>query len=416
MIRVMRRVGSSLVLCAVMAVAYSAPAPAAKPAGKVRQIAPQQSSEPAIAHRPKRDEYLVVTWVSDPNADPSAGDAVTLESRRVSRSGAVVGEPVQVASFGQDTRPQETSLVHNPRRDEFLLAWRAATGPQGSPHAIYGQRLDAAGKPVGGRATLVRAEEPGQRPVTQCCGPPALALDGRGGYFVAWGTSAGFSDHAVAGRPVTAALKRGTARKLTTRQGSITSWAIAADPSGYLVASWIAGPESARGVYTDLVTRAGVRRRSTYRVHSPGGELRLARNSRTGRFALAWQEDRSIMDAEEPLRVQQLDASGRSLGPGSVVPPYKDFRRTIIESLAYNHAADEYLLGWGGVAHRTPTMVDARASLRSLRGDTARPFGPTSLTSDPFGPYTGTSTSAARWLVISAGLQGLRGQVYAPSG
>jgi hypothetical protein len=394
-----------------IAVALAAPADGARPVGKVRSIAPERSYEPVIAHRARRDEYLVVYARSDPDA----AEGVTLNSQRVSRSGGAVGRPVQVALLSPQAPPQGQALVYNPRRDEFLLVWRAATGPPNAPHEVYGQRLDAAGKPIGGRATLVRAAEPGLRPVTQCCMPPALAYDGRGGYFVAWGTAAGFTDHAVAGRPLNGALKRGTARKLTTRKGSITGYSIAADPSGYLLASWIGGPESAQGVYTDLVTRAGVRRRSTYRVHSPGGDVALARNSRTGRFALAWQEDRSIMDSEEPLRVQQLDASGRSLGPRSVVPPYKNYRRTTLEGLAYNHAANEYVLGWIGIDQRDPTRIDARSSLRSLAGGSAKPFGPVSLPAGLFGPFAGASTRAARWLVMSSSQTGLVGQIYAPN-
>jgi hypothetical protein len=411
MIRGMRRVGSSLVVCALMALALAAPADAARPVGKVRSIAPEGSYEPVIAHRAKRDEYLVVYGVTNPKVN----EGITLESQRVSRGGGRVGSPVQVALLSPQAPPQGHALVHNPRRDEFLLIWRAATGPNNAPHEVYGQRLDPAGRPIGGRATLVRASEPGLRPVTQCCAPPALAYDGRGGYFVAWGTAAGFTDHAVAGRPVNGALKRGTARKLTTRKGSITGWSLASDPSGYLLASWIGGPESAQGVYTDLVTRAGVRRRSTYRVHSPGGDVALARNTRTGRFALAWQEDRSIMDSEEPLRVQQLDASGRSLGPRSVVPPYKSYRRTTIEGLTYNHAADEYVLGWIGVDQRDPTTANARSALRSLTGTGAKPFGPVSVPAGLFGPFAGASTRAARWLVLSSTQTGLVGQIYAPN-
>jgi hypothetical protein len=393
------------------ALALAAPSPAARPVGKVRAIAPERSFGPVIAHRAKRDEYLVVYTLAD-----DATESYLLVAQRVSRSAGVVGSPVRIASSSPQVSPQGTSLVYNPRRDEFLVAWRAATGPNDAPHEIYGQRLSAAGKPMGKRATLVRAAEPGLRPVTRCCGPPALALDGRGGYFVAWGTAAGFTDHAVAGRPLNGALERGAARKLTTRKGSITGWSIAADPSGYLVASWIAAPESAQGVYTDLVTRSGVRRRATYKVHSPGGSVALARNSRSGRFALAWQEDRSIMDSEEPLRVQQLDASGRSLGPRSVVPPYKEYRRTTLEGLTYNRAADEYLLGWMGIDQRDPTTIDAHSSLRSLTGAAAKPFGPVSLPAGLFGPYVGASTSAARWLVMSSTQTGLVGQIYAPSG
>jgi hypothetical protein len=400
------------VVCALIAFGLAAPAEAARPVGKARSITPAQSYEPVIAHRAKRDEYLVVYALSDPDAN----QGITLNSQRVSRGGGAVGPPVQVALLSPQAPPQGQALVHNPRRDEFLLVWRAATGPPNAPHEVYGQRLDAAGKPLGGAQTLVRASEPGLRPVTQCCMPPGVAYDGRGGYFVAWATAAGFTDHAVAGRPVNGALKRGSARKLTTRKGSITGFSVAVDPSGYLVASWIASPASAQGVYTDLVTRAGVRRRGTYRVHSPGGDVALARNSRSGRFALAWQEDRSIMDSEEPLRVQQLDASGRSLGPRSVVPPYKAYRRTTLEGLSYNHAANEYVLGWIGIDQRDPTRVDARSSLRSLSGGSAKPFGPVSLPAGTFGPYAAASTRAARWLVLSASQSGLVGQIYAPSG
>lgn len=397
---------------ALTVLAAAAPAGAAKPVGKVREIAPELAHEPVIAHRAKRDEYLVAYTLQNPESRE-----VTLVSQRVSRSGTLVGPRVPVAQLSPDAPPQGLALEYNPRRDEYLVIWRAATAAGNAPHEIYGLLLNAAGKPVGSQATLVRASEPGLRPVTQAAGPPALAHDGRGGYFVAWATAAGFTDHAVAGRPVSRSLKRGTARKLTTRNGSITGYTIAADPSGYLVASWIGGPEGSQGLFTDLVDRAGTRRRPTFRVHSPGGDMELARNTRTGRFALAWQEDRSIMDSDEPMRVQQLDSAGRSLGPRSVVPPYKDHRRTAIESLSYNRAANEYVLGWIGVAHPDPTTVRTRSSLRSLTGAGAKPFGPVSLPAGLFGPWAGASTSAARWLVMSSTPSGgLVGQLYAPSG
>lgn len=407
----MLRVGSSLVLCALVALALAAGAGAARPVGKVREIAPPRSSEPAIAYRAKRDQYLVVYALF-----AQESTTVTFVAQRLSRSGATVGDAVRIVDLTADARPQGRALAYNPRRDEFLLIWRAATAPGDAPHAIYGQRLGPGGKPLGDVVTLVRPAEPGLRPVTRCCMDPALAYDGRGGYFVAWGTASSFTDHAVVGRRLDGKLRRGTARRLTTRTGSITGYSLAADPSGYLLASWIAGPPSAQGVYTDLVTRTGVRRRATHRVHAPGGDVALARNSRTGRFALAWQEDRSIMDPEEPLRVQQLDASGRALGRRSVVPPHKDYRRTLLEGLSYNHAADEYLLGWIGVSHRDPTRADSRSSLRSLSGGTARPFGPVSLPGGTFGPFVGASTRSPRWLVITAADTGLRGQIHAPSG
>ncbi|MEM6701666.1 MAG: hypothetical protein AAF690_03120 [Acidobacteriota bacterium] len=111
------------------------------------------ASDPAVAHNPTLDEYLV-TWAG--LDDPAVGEEVY--AQRLRGDGSALGTVVQVSSMGPDgggadVYSVDESLVRfSPQSDEYFVIWMGEDNRElltEGEFEVFGQRLAADGTAVG---------------------------------------------------------------------------------------------------------------------------------------------------------------------------------------------------------------------------------------------------------------------------
>ncbi len=126
--------------------------------------------EPAVASDGAGN--FVVVWVSD----QQDGDSGGIFGRRFDAAGRPVGEEFQVNTYTTDT--QDHPAVAAQADGGFLVVWESWR-QDGNDNGIFGQRYDAAGKPVGGEFQVNGTTANSQR-------GPAVAVQPAGEFVVAW--------------------------------------------------------------------------------------------------------------------------------------------------------------------------------------------------------------------------------------
>lgn len=122
---------------------------------------------PVVVYNPNADEYLVVWNGDDLDAGTADGEFEIYGQRLAGATGAEIGtNDFRITTFGPagDTNhfAGGAALAHDPDRNEYLVAFvgtETVTGTFQWGLEIYGQRLDAAGAPIG--AAPIRLTEVG---------------------------------------------------------------------------------------------------------------------------------------------------------------------------------------------------------------------------------------------------------------
>jgi hypothetical protein len=387
-----RTAAAAALAFAVIAIA-GADARAVRSAGEPRLLAPRAYSA-VIAFGSARNEYLVAYRAPDE-------DVIALQ--RVSRTGAPVGSPARMAAAPGTS---VTALAYVPRRDEFVVAWRANTQPgsAGPVYAVYGRRIDGDGTPLGATRTLLGPEEQAKWRL-DCCEEVQVIHNPRGtGSLLAWrarSPRSSIAPYATLVRELDGDLRPGAARRAHEPVGA-RSFAVTPDPSsrGYLAAAWIAKADgSNNALRTSLLTGDGRRRRgdvAVVRVRRGFG-VSLAANTVSGGFAIQWSQRGA------GIRTMTLDRSGRRRGSPNLVPPRGRYNDMTPGPLAFNPVARRYLHGWTG-SYQEPVFPEgdeyfSQPVLRELAAADARPTGRSFLPQSP-GPLA-SSTRERRWMLLS---------------
>lgn len=155
--------------------------------------------------------------------------------------------------------------------------------------------------------------------------PPALAMNGQGGFVVSWQDDGRFS------APVQAQRHDAGGRRLGTRidvEGCNTAPVIASDPAGNFVIGCIGygtSPAPAE-IRAQRYTAAGTPQGALIKVaeQEPGSELRepALTVAADGRFLIAWSAARYEAPARYgPIRLQAFAGNGSASGPSFEVEP-----------------------------------------------------------------------------------------------
>jgi hypothetical protein len=113
-------------------------------AGSMLLICPVRKGQetPAVAYNGQDSQYLVV-W-----GDFRSGVDYDIYGRLLDAAGGLLGSEIAIATDGQlNLYP---SVVYNPQRREYLVAWTTIRDRANRGFDIYFQRLSAAGAPLGG--------------------------------------------------------------------------------------------------------------------------------------------------------------------------------------------------------------------------------------------------------------------------
>jgi hypothetical protein len=250
---------------------------------------------------------FVVVWTSyGPDGDDGG-----IFGQRLDAAGTPLGGEFQVNTY--TTNSQAHAAVATDPAGNFVVVWRSIT-QDGSSYGIFGQRYDATGTPRGGEFAVNTF-------TTDRQGAPAVAMDAVGNFVVVWESRfQDGSDYGVFGQRYDAAgAPQGAEFRVNTYTASIQyRAAVAMDPPGNFVVVWTSDGQdgSSLGVFGQRYDAAGTPIGAEFQVNSftPSFQRDAAvAMDRQGRFVVVW--DSSILDGNGyGVFGRRYDATGTPLG------------------------------------------------------------------------------------------------------
>ena len=145
----------------------------------------RDASNEAIAYNPRRNEYLVV-YRADPLPTPNE---VEVFGRLVSPAGSPLGQSFRISNVSTDGIPQATpfdaDVAYNASNNQYLVVWSADGSGIDEEREIFAQRLDPTGGQLGGDFRI--STTGGALDPDRDALDPTVAYNSRtGGYLVAW--------------------------------------------------------------------------------------------------------------------------------------------------------------------------------------------------------------------------------------
>jgi Ca2+-binding RTX toxin-like protein len=367
-----------IALALLCALAAAAPEPIG-PDFRISEVgtdrdANRDALELATAYNPRADNYLVV-WEAD---DLVNDDEVEIFGQLVSASGTKLGSELRISEAGTDGDANRDALkpavAYNSNADEYLVTWQADDLPTDGEVEIFGQRLSATGAEVG--ADDFRISEAGTdgdpfRDGTE----PGIAYNPTANeYLVSWRADdlATNEEFEIFGQLVNAkGEKLGSELRISsvgadadaTREASDPAIAYDSTANEYLV-SWIAddlATNSENEIFGQRLGATGAEvGADDFRISSVGADgdtsrdvfdPAIAYNSAVNEYLVSWQADDLPTDQEFEIFGQRLSAAGAEVGADdfriSDAGTDGDENRGAFESaIAYNPAANEYLVTW----------------------------------------------------------------------
>jgi hypothetical protein len=409
------------------------------------------ATEESVAYNPSANEYLVV-WVGDDNTAPLVDNEFEVFAQRVSASGASLGGRIRVSDMGPDGNANydagSPSVAYNPAANEYLVAWQGDDNSAplvDNETEIFGQRLTAAGVEAGANDFRVSDMGPDGDANYDAEFPSVAYSTATNEYLVAWegddDTAPLVDDeHEIFGQRLTPAGVEAGANDFrisdmgpngdTTYEASKPSVAYSSAANEYLVI-WQGEDDSAplvvneHEIFGQRLTAAGAAAGANdFRISDMGpdgntaynaSDARVAYNSAANEYLVAWAGDddtASLVDSEYEIFGQRLTAAGAEAGANdfriSEMGPDGDTAYDALDpSVAYNSAANEYLVAWDGDDDSAP-LVDDEFELfgRRVVGEPAPPSGggTPSGGDTPGGDTQGggsTDTAAPRFLSLT---------------
>jgi hypothetical protein len=150
------------------------------------------TAEPAIAHDPTSDQYMVA-WQGEDDTGSLVENEFEIFAQRLSASGAEVGaNDRRISDMGPNgdtiANADSASIAFNPTTNEYLVAWEGDDigGPFMNETEIYIQRLDAAGTQVGANDQRISHMGPDGDAAFRANFPSVAVGPGGSEYLVTW--------------------------------------------------------------------------------------------------------------------------------------------------------------------------------------------------------------------------------------
>jgi hypothetical protein len=229
-----------------------------------------------------------------------------------------VGDQFQVNTY--TTKIQYQEAVARDSQGRFIVVWASQREGPSSDLGVYGQRFDAAGVPVGPEFRVNTYTSNAQR-------FPAIAVDGSGGFVVAWLSSSQYnSDDVLAQRfDVSGAKVGGEFRVNTYTTGQQARPRVAFEPGGSFLVVW-SGMESAvasNDVWGQRFDSQGNMLGTEFRVNSYTSRGQSEPDvvaDELGNFVVVWSDARLAFTYH--VFARRFTSAGAPLGPDFLVSTY----------------------------------------------------------------------------------------------
>jgi Ca2+-binding RTX toxin-like protein len=305
---------AGMLLALLSALAAAAPEPIG-PNFRISEVgtdgdANRGAFQPAIAYNPRADNYLVV-WPAD---DLPTDDEFEIFGQLVSANGTKLGSELRISSAGADgdanREAVDPTIAYNPAANEYLVSWFADDLTNENEFEIFGQRLSATGAEVG--ADDFRISSAGlDGDATREAIEPAIAYNPAANeYLVSWAADDLTDDEF----------------EIFGQRLSTTGAEVGADDFRM----------STVGADGDV----------TRQVFNPA----VAYNPAANEYLVSWAAD-DLTDEEFEIFAQRLSTTGAAVGADdfriSSAGTDGDANRDALQpAIAYNPAANEYLVSW----------------------------------------------------------------------
>ncbi|MEX2193722.1 MAG: hypothetical protein WD844_00415 [Thermoleophilaceae bacterium] len=294
-----------------------------------------RGSNPAIAHNPERNEYLVA-WRGDDDSGGLVDNEEEVFAQRVSAGGDRIGPRIQVSDVGGpngsntniDVGASGPAVAYNAQRNEYLVVWNGEDNENGlvdNEDEVFAQRLTATGAQVGPNDLQV-SDMGGANGASTAFGAsaPAVAYNAqRDEYLVVW---------------------PGDDNEGGLVQNEFEIFGQRLDGAGAQVGANDFQISDMGGANGDVAFGAG----------SPD----VAYNAQRDEYLVAFHGEDSengLIDGEFEIFGQRLDGAGAQVGANDFqisdaggangADPSRDFFSAAVD---HNPQRDEYLVAWNG--------------------------------------------------------------------
>jgi hypothetical protein len=348
-LRFLVMMGTLAVLLAGSAVAVAAPV------GSEARICGVKATTddlgPAVAYNPAANQYLVA-WSDGRNSATRASD---IYGRLVGPDGKPVGGDFRISGAKATSAEYSPAVAYDATANQYLVVWADWRNLATRGTDIYGRRIGADGKPIGGdfRVSAYRA--------TGHEYEPAVAYDATASqYLVVWRDTrnAATWGHDIYGLRVGADGKRiGKDFRISGAKATSSEHnpAVAFNSTvGQFLVVWEDGRDDAtRGVdiYGRRVAANGTRVGGDFRVsgsNATGHEFgaAVAYNPVATQYLVSWSDTRSQATRGWDIYGRRVAANGTRVGGDFRISgkDATDWEGT--PDVAYNSTANEYLVAW----------------------------------------------------------------------
>ena len=298
------------------------------------------AEDPALTYNPSRDEYLAV-WTGETATDGEE----EIFGRLLEPTGVPIGGQFRISTMGPDGNGNfdaaDPTAAYNPAANEYLIAWDGDdnTAPLvDGEDEIFAQRLSATGAEVGTDDQRISAMGPDGNVDYQALAATVAYNSATNEYLVAWNAD--------------------------------DNTAPLVDDEFEIYAQRLSATGAEVGIDDQRISSMGPDGNIIYDDDDPSATY----NSTTNEYLIAWNgEDNTppLVDNENEIYAQRLSATGAEIGTDdqriSAMGPdgnadYDAFEATV----AYNPAANEYLIAWDGDDNTAP-LVDGEDEIFAQR-------------------------------------------------
>jgi hypothetical protein len=299
---------------------------------------------------------FVVVWASYPDAGPAA-----VVARRFDASGAPLTGELHVGTFA--ALPTRSAWVDADAAGNFVVVW--TRDEPGATRGVAARRFDAAGNALGPEFAVNTYTSGHEQ-------QPSVALDGTGGFTIAWARMWAGEIHGQ--RYDASGVPLGSEFMVQEATSTVPNSAptVVADAVGNFVVAFDSADGSFSGPRARRFDASGAARGAEFQVNTQTADFQHsvgAAGDRAGNFVAAWNSFTAIAPMEMDLWAQRfggllpsalvVDASGnRVIDPGETAVLAPAWRNV-------NGAAQTFggtLSGITGPSGMTYTIADATAS------------------------------------------------------
>ncbi len=388
---------------------------------------------PAVAYNPTADEYLV-SWWGDDDAGGLVDEEYEIYVQRLSAGGTEIGGDTRISDMGPDGDPDYNAwfpaVAYNATANEYLVSWHGVDDAAGlaiGETEIFVQRVSAGGTQIGGDTRISDMGPDGD--LDYVAGYPAVAYNATANeYLVSWrgvDDTAGFvGEWEIFAQRVSAGGTEIGGDTRISDMGPDGDLDYAADypavaynatANEYLV-TW-RGDDDTAGlvndedeIYVQRVSAGGTEIGGDTRISDmgPDGDLNytaqdpaVAYNATANEYLVTWWGDDDtapLVDNEREVFAQRVSAGGTEIGGDTRIsdmgpdgdPGYAAYSPAV----AYNAAANEYLVSWYGDDDTAPLVnFEFEIWARKVKGGEAPGLtDPVCATPTPIGGSGGGGT------------------------